>query len=109
MTTFPPSPADPSLAAKVGIVMSLGLRPGERRATAGAVVTGKLSDRPSDSDGRLLLGAGCVKRHSVDAFPQCLYSTLSPLSFTLLCFLSISRRGRTLTRLSFAFLRFSER
>jgi len=55
MTTSRPSPADPSPPAKVEIVMSLGLRPEKRSAIAGAVVTGKLADRPSDSDGQLLL------------------------------------------------------
>jgi len=55
--------------------MPVGSQPGARRATAGAVVSGKLADRPPDSDGRLLRGPGYVKRHSVDAFPQCLSST----------------------------------
>jgi hypothetical protein len=58
MTTSPPSPPELSLPANVGIVMSLGLRLGALRANAGAVVTGELADSRSDSDGKLVCGAG---------------------------------------------------
>lgn len=54
--------------------------PGVRRATAGAVVTGKLANSSSHSDGKLLLGAGYVKRHGVDSPPQCLSFTFFTFS-----------------------------
>jgi len=52
----------------------LGLRPGGSGATAGAVVSGELADRPAGSDGRFLRGTGYVKRDGVDSYPWCLSS-----------------------------------
>jgi len=78
MATSPPSPPDPLLLAKVGIVMSLELRPGALRVTADSVVTGKLAGSPSDSDGKILCTVGYVNRHGADASPQCLSFTFNP-------------------------------